>query len=438
MAEHGHSLLINYIKDIIDLNNPEYLAGKTIIEIGSVREDLEGQNSTNQFSMFCNLHNMNLISVDMDEQCSENARQVFKRNNFKQGQVYTAKGEDYLKTLSSFDFIYLDGYDYEHGLHSEERQDRYIENMGKPINDEDCWNGHLFMCEHLNKIATENSIICFDDIITNDTGKGVKAIPFLLDNGWYIIKQQNRSMLLSKKKPALKEIFIVGNGKSLKDFDFNYLKDKEWVGCCLGFRHWEKLGFYPDHYVCVDNQVCKCHLEKIKDMIINNKCKSFLLCGSIIEEWRGITQYKNVHFIQQFKMTPHCPFRNLIDYCSGTSAVCYGYCLNNDIIHLLGMDCQYKEFLPECIKRKDGSLKIIKPIKDNPNYYFNDYQRVGDIYNVPNANKVHKVSWEDLRNLILLYNILTGKDIKLYNYNINEVLDPFFERRPLSDLKIQD
>ena len=100
------------------------------------------------------------------------------------------------------------------------------------------------------------------------------------------------------------------------------------------------------------------------------------------------------------------------------------------------MDCQYREFLPECVKLKNGALKIIKPIKDNPNYYFNDYQRVGDIYNVPNTDKIHKVSWEDLRNLILLYNILTGKDIKVYNYNTNQVLDPFFERRPYSDLKI--
>ena len=172
MALHGHALLINYINDID-------CKGKTIIEIGSVREDLEGQNSTNQFTKVCMERDMNFISVDMDEQCSENARQVFKRNNFNNGQVYNSKGEDYIKTLSSFDYIYLDGYDYEHGLHSQERQDRYLENMGTVINNEDCWNGHLSMCEHLNKIATENSIICFDDIISEDIGKGVKAIPFL-------------------------------------------------------------------------------------------------------------------------------------------------------------------------------------------------------------------------------------------------------------------
>ena len=50
--------------------------------------------------------------------------------------------------------------------------------------------------------------------------------------------------------------YVVGNGKSLENFDFNFLKDKTWVGCCLGFRDWERTGIYPDHYVCVDSVVC--------------------------------------------------------------------------------------------------------------------------------------------------------------------------------------
>ena len=84
----------------------------------------------------------------------------------------------------------------------------------------------------------------------------------------------NTSVLLPLKD---KQIYVVGNGSSLKDFDFNFLKNKEWIGCTLGFRHWEELGFYPTHYVNVDLVVCEYQLEKIKDMIINKKCKTFLL-----------------------------------------------------------------------------------------------------------------------------------------------------------------
>ena len=72
----------------------------------------------------------------------------------------------------------------------------------------------------------------------------------------------------------MSEIFVVGNGPSLKDFDFNYLKDKTWIGMCLGFRHWEEIDMYPTYYCCVDSVVCNHHRYKILDMVKNNKCKS--------------------------------------------------------------------------------------------------------------------------------------------------------------------
>ena len=84
------------------------------------------------------------------------------------------------------------------------------------------------------------------------------------------------------------------------------------------------------------------------------------------------------------------------------------------------------------------TLKIIKTPKTNPNYYFDTYQRKGDIYNKPNTDKVHKNSWEDLRNIFLLYNILQQKDILIYNYNSkdNEKLDNYFEKKDINELKV--
>ena len=234
----------------------------------------------------------------------------------------------------------------------------------------------------------------------------------------------------------MKDIYVVGNGRSLKDFNFNFLKDKEWIGCTLGFRHWEEeLNFYPTHYVNVDSVVCKHHHQKIKEMIINNKCKSFLLTGTILQYIPEIKDYKNVFYIECFKNTPKSPFRNLIDWCSGTSAVCYAYFLKAENIHMLGMDCNYKEFIPECVQQKDGTLKIIKTPKTNPNYYFDTYQRKGDIYNRPNTKRIHKESWFDLRNIIILYNILRQKEVRVFHYNTSDALDEYFEKIPLNNLK---
>ena len=193
----------------------------------------------------------------------------------------------------------------------------------------------------------------------------------------------------------MKNIYVVGNGKSLESFDFNFLKDKEWIGLCVAFRHWEELGFYPTHYVCVDNVVCNFHAKSIKEMIDNKKCQTFLLTMHILKIYPELKECGNVFFMEQLKYVPYSPMRALIDYCSGSSAVCYGYLMNPDNLYLLGMDCDYVEFLPECVKQRDGSLKIIKTPKENPNYYFNSYQRKGDLYNPPNTERVHKQSWFD-------------------------------------------
>jgi hypothetical protein len=232
--------------------------------------------------------------------------------------------------------------------------------------------------------------------------------------------------------------YVVGNGKSLENFDFNFLKDKTWVGCCLGFRDWERTNIYPDHYVCVDSVVCNHHRHKILEMIKEKKCKTFFICASLFNSDIGeeLKKYKNIFSIQQFIISKENPFRYLADYCSGTSAVLYAYCSGAQNINILGMDCQYVEFIPECIKLNDGTLKIIETPKENPNYYFNDYQRLGDIYNPPNTDRVHKNSWWDLRNIVLLFNILRDAKIQVYNYNLenNKNLDIYFQKKLLNEL----
>ena len=432
--DHGHQTLINYILKEKDEN----LKGKTIIEIGSCREFLEGQNSTECFIKLCMEKDMKFISVDMDEKCSQNVYSLaHKYKSFTNMEIHTCKGEDYLKTIDSFDFMYLDGYDYEHGQHSEDRQERYNHYMGKDINNEECWESHLLMVKELCKIAHKDSVICFDDIIDEKVGKGVTAIPYILDKKWQVFKRVNNSVLFVHPDRVLlpREVYVVGNGRSLKGFDFNFLKDKEWIGCCLGFRDWERTGIYPTHYVNVDPVVTQSNLKEIKDMIINKKCQTFCLDYSFIKMWPECKDYPSVHYLQQYQHTPYNPFRNLIDYCSGSVATTLAYCLDTDRVNLLGMDCKYVEFLPECIELKDKTLKIIKQPTENPNYYFDDYQRVGDIYNKPNVDRVMKQSWFDLRNIFLLFNTLRNKEVKLYNYNTTDVLDEYFERKSLDEFK---
>mgnify|MGYP003676093020 FL=1 len=237
----------------------------------------------------------------------------------------------------------------------------------------------------------------------------------------------------------LKEIYVLGNGGSLKNFDFNFLKDKEFVGCCLAFRHWEKINIYPQHYVNVDSIVIKNNIKEIMKLIKEKKCKNYILCKSVLDYCPEIIEYSDkenspVKFLQDLQSIALNPFSYLIDWCSGSVSVLWAYILNKDKINMLGFDCNYIECIPECIQLNDGTLKIIEDVKENPNYFIDNYQRIGDIYNIPNAQTVHRLSWFHIRNICILYNILQNKNIAVLNYNSSKVLEEFFETVELSKL----
>ncbi len=231
----------------------------------------------------------------------------------------------------------------------------------------------------------------------------------------------------------MSEFYVCCNGKSLKDFDFNILKGKKWIGMNLAYRYWVKVDIFPTHYICLDEVVLRSNLEDIKKLVINKKCETFLFPEVIKKLWSDIDKYENIQYFEIFKKLNNNPFRYLVDWCTGSSGVLWAFCLmnlnlNEVKIHLLGADCNYVEFIPECKKTVSGNLIITETPKVNPNYFFDDYQRKGDIYNIPNTDRVHKKSWEDIRNIFIMYTILTKTDIKLMNYSNSGKLDHLFER----------
>ena len=78
------------------------------------------------------------------------------------------------------------------------RQEKYSKILGKKINNEDSHNSHLEMVENISNKGKDDSLICIDDIISDNQGKGVKSIPFLLKNGWKIKEKNNNSIIFSK------------------------------------------------------------------------------------------------------------------------------------------------------------------------------------------------------------------------------------------------
>jgi len=189
---HGHKLLEEHIL------KQKNLEGKTIIEVGSVREYMEGQNSTGFFMDLCKRKGMKLISVDMDADCSQNVHNEALKYDFKDYEAITMRGEDYLKTIEDFDFLYLDGFDYWHQWHSEERKIKYQNILNTEITNENSWKSHLEMVEAIHNKSKEHSLICIDDVFSETKGKGCTAIPFLLTNGWQPLESKYNACVFKK------------------------------------------------------------------------------------------------------------------------------------------------------------------------------------------------------------------------------------------------
>ena len=198
----SHGILIDAILD----RKFQNLSGKTLIEIGSTREIVSSQNSSEFFIKFCKKHNMKFISIDMDPKCSENAQNFCKKHNFDNYLIKTMKGEDFLKDYKEkIDFIYLDAFDFWHPGHSDIRKESYKNNLGVELSQDDklCHQMHYECAYHMinNKCVTKDTIICHDDIVTSDAkkGKGVLSIPYLLENGFKISRYHSKGMILEIK-----------------------------------------------------------------------------------------------------------------------------------------------------------------------------------------------------------------------------------------------
>ena len=154
MAYHGHKLLEEHIVKNLT-KDTALLSGKVIIEVGSVREHMEGQNSTGFFMELCKKHNMKLISVDMD------------------------------------------GFDYYHNMHSEKRKEKYKEILQTEITNENSWKSHLDMVEAVYQKGNQDSLLCIDDVFDANKGKGCTAVPFLMENGWKALEHKYNAVIFS-------------------------------------------------------------------------------------------------------------------------------------------------------------------------------------------------------------------------------------------------
>lgn len=240
---------------------------------------------------------------------------------------------------------------------------------------------------------------------------------------------------------ARKRILIAGNGPSLREVDFENLRSIDWLGMNAAYRYWDKIGIYPTVYSCLDKVVVKSHAKEILRLFLEKKIQKFFLVKDILEEIPDFPNDGRVLFLEDMIASDELEcevFKTVFSdkKTTGSWAVRFAIYLGYRDIFLSGIDVNYVEIIDGAERTGAGlELKIGTEVKDNPNYFFNDYQKPGDTYQIPNPERhfgnLHLQSFEalnvDLKRLDLGVSIKnTAKSSQLHRFGVYEYV-PLYE-----------
>lgn len=165
------------------------------------------------------------------------------------------------------------------------------------------------------------------------------------------------------------------------------------------FRYWERIGWRPTHYACLDDALIDTHKEAIFGLIEEGEIRSFCLSGRMLEHFPDLAGRANVRFLDSYVPFWHhqrgqghglelrespffrTRFPDLLT--TGAYSLRFAAELGYQRIILLGIDLDY---IPLAEAEPADGLRLIvtQTPSANPNYFFDDYQQAGDEFHVPN------------------------------------------------------
>ncbi len=208
---------------------------------------------------------------------------------------------------------------------------------------------------------------------------------------------------------------VIGNGPSLSGVDFTLFEPADCIGMNAAYRFWQKIGWYPAIYCCLDTIVGLSHKEAIADLVRNRRrlgIKQFLLRRNLVE-WLEIQGVRDgvvcFDLIRSgFELLHPEPVT------TGSHSLAWGAVLGYEKFLVAGVDCNYVEKVDGAVKDSNNILEIAtEDPQTNVNYFFDSYQQVGDKFNIPNPSKdLHIRSWR---------NVASRLDTRHIVVNVSEV-----------------
>ncbi len=212
---------------------------------------------------------------------------------------------------------------------------------------------------------------------------------------------------------------VLGNGPSLAEVDLPNLAGVDSIGMNAAYRFWEEISWFPAFYCCLDTVVGMSHKVAIRDLVRSRRrlgVKAFMLRKNLVDwlaetgDLDGVIDFDLVRFgVRQLLAEP---------VTTGSHALAWGNWMGYQNGVVAGVDCNYVEQVQGASLTEEGTL-VIQEGAENPNYFFESYQQVGDVYNIPNPSRdLHIRSWRNVSALL-------SKGAATYNISTNSRMDAF-------------
>lgn len=158
--------------------------------------------------------------------------------------------------------------------------------------------------------------------------------------------------------------FVLGNGSSREGVDLRMFSAVSTVGMGAGIREWERIGWYPTHYCCVDGSVIEQHHDAIESFISEGLVQSAFLAGRMLDFHPELAGHERCFFLDSFRSGPRprarrekhvlpsaeeedaFAFIEPSDLTTEACAVRYAILLGYRSLYLLGIDCDDDAAVP--------------------------------------------------------------------------------------------
>ena len=186
------------------LNEIKYSSLKegVIIEIGSARETNNEESSTFYFNQIAINNNTEFFSVDFSEKSWLMAKEIIHENAIlSDGKLFLQNFRNY--TNKNISVLYLDNFDViyneKHKISLLNRVGNIYQENNENLNNQRAAEVHLEQLVTSMKFLNDDAIIIIDDtkfIESNWWGKGALVVPYLLNNNFKIIIEDEGGVML--------------------------------------------------------------------------------------------------------------------------------------------------------------------------------------------------------------------------------------------------